>query len=44
MIAILLALARSLGYGCADFAGGLASRGAHVLRVAAAAVALLALA
>lgn len=35
MIAILLALASSLGYGCADFAGGLASRGAHVLRVAA---------
>jgi drug/metabolite transporter (DMT)-like permease len=35
MVAILLALASSLGYGCADFAGGLASRGAHVLRVAA---------
>jgi drug/metabolite transporter (DMT)-like permease len=35
MLAILLALASSLGYGCADFAGGLASRGAHVLRVAA---------
>jgi drug/metabolite transporter (DMT)-like permease len=35
MTAILFALASSLGYGCADFAGGLASRGAHVLRVAA---------
>jgi drug/metabolite transporter (DMT)-like permease len=37
MAAILLALASSLGYGGADFAGGLASRDAHVLRVVAAA-------
>jgi drug/metabolite transporter (DMT)-like permease len=37
MVAILLALASSLGYGGADFAGGLASRDAHVLRVVAAA-------
>ena len=37
MVAILLALASSLGYGAADFAGGLASRDAHVLRVVAAA-------
>ncbi|MEP7022660.1 MAG: EamA family transporter [Actinomycetota bacterium] len=35
MLGIMLALVSSLGYGCADFAGGLASRGAHVLRVAA---------
>jgi drug/metabolite transporter (DMT)-like permease len=35
MVAILLALASSLGYGGADFAGGLASRDAHVLRVVA---------
>ncbi len=33
--AILLALASSLGYGASDFAGGLAARGAHVLRVVA---------
>lgn len=31
--ALLLALASSLGYGAADFSGGLATRGAHVLRV-----------
>ena len=31
--ALLLALAGSLAYGAADFLGGLASRGAHVLRV-----------
>ncbi len=31
--ALLLALASSLGYGAADFSGGLAARGAHVLRV-----------
>ena len=37
MVAILLALASSLGYGGADFAGGLASRDAHVFRVVAAA-------
>jgi drug/metabolite transporter (DMT)-like permease len=35
MVAILLALASSLGYGGADFAGGLASRDAHVFRVVA---------
>ncbi len=35
MVAILLALASSLGYGGSDFAGGLAARGAHVLRVVA---------
>ena len=35
MDALLLAVASSLIYGCADFAGGLASRGAHVLRVIA---------
>ena len=35
MGAILLALASSLGYGGSDFAGGLASRDAHVLRVVA---------
>ena len=34
MLAIVLALASSLTYGCADFAGGLATRRAHVLRVA----------
>ena len=32
MLAIALALASSLGYGCADYAGGLASRGIPVLR------------
>jgi len=32
-VALLLALASSLAYGAADFLGGLASRGAHVLRV-----------
>jgi len=31
--ALLLALASSLAYGSADFLGGLAARGAHVLRV-----------
>jgi drug/metabolite transporter (DMT)-like permease len=31
--ALFLALASSLAYGAADFLGGLASRGAHVLRV-----------
>ena len=31
--ALLLALASSLAYGAADFLGGLAARGAHVLRV-----------
>jgi len=41
MAAILLALASSLGYGGADFAGGLASRDAHVLRVVAAAAPFL---
>lgn len=35
MLAIALALACSVSYGCADFAGGLAARGAHVLRVVA---------
>ena len=42
--ALLLALASSLAYGAADFLGGVAARGAHVLRVvviAAAAFALL---
>jgi drug/metabolite transporter (DMT)-like permease len=33
--ALLLALASSLAYGAADFLGGLAARGAHVLRVVA---------
>jgi uncharacterized membrane protein len=33
MLAIALALASSLGYGCADYAGGLASRAVSVLRV-----------
>ena len=33
MLAIVLALASSLGYGCADYAGGLASRNTSVLRV-----------
>jgi uncharacterized membrane protein len=33
MLAIVLALASSLGYGCADYAGGLASRGVSVLRI-----------
>jgi len=33
MLAIVLALASSLGYGCADYAGGLASRDVPVLRV-----------
>ncbi|WP_214103910.1 EamA family transporter [Acrocarpospora catenulata] len=32
MTALLLALASSLAYGCADFLGGLSARGAHVLR------------
>ena len=32
-MALLLALAGSLAYGAADFLGGLAARGAHVLRV-----------
>src|SRR3954451_17470642 len=31
--ALFLALASSLAYGAADFLGGLAARGAHVLRV-----------
>src|SRR4051794_36325879 len=31
--ALLLALASSLSYGAADFLGGFAARGAHVLRV-----------
>ena len=31
--ALLLALAGSLAYGAADFLGGVAARGAHVLRV-----------
>ena len=35
MLALLLALGSSIAYGCADFAGGLAARGAHVLRVVA---------
>jgi drug/metabolite transporter (DMT)-like permease len=35
MLAFVLALACSISYGCADFAGGLAARGAHVLRVCA---------
>jgi drug/metabolite transporter (DMT)-like permease len=35
MLALVLALACSIAYGCADFAGGLAARGAHVLRVCA---------
>ena len=34
-VAFLLALAGSLAYGAADFLGGVASRGAHVLRVVA---------
>ncbi len=33
--ALLLALASSLAYGAADFLGGVAARGAHVLRVVA---------
>lgn len=33
MTALLLALASSLAYGSADFLGGVAARGAHVLRV-----------
>ncbi len=33
--ALVLALASSVAYGCADFVGGLASRRAHVLRVVA---------
>jgi drug/metabolite transporter (DMT)-like permease len=33
VLALLLALTSSITYGCADFAGGLAARGAHVLRV-----------
>lgn len=33
MVAILLALAGSVAYGCADFAGGLAARSTHVLGV-----------
>jgi drug/metabolite transporter (DMT)-like permease len=32
-VALLLALASSLAYGAADFLGGVAARGAHVLRV-----------
>jgi drug/metabolite transporter (DMT)-like permease len=32
-VALFLALASSLAYGAADFLGGLAARGAHVLRV-----------
>jgi drug/metabolite transporter (DMT)-like permease len=32
-VALVLALASSLAYGSADFLGGLAARGAHVLRV-----------
>jgi drug/metabolite transporter (DMT)-like permease len=35
MTALLLALASSIAYGAADFLGGFASRGAHVLRVVA---------
>lgn len=34
MTALLLALASSLAYGCADFLGGLSARGTHVLRTA----------
>ena len=33
MIALALAVGSSLMYGSADFLGGLAARGAHVLRV-----------
>ncbi|MBO3751755.1 DMT family transporter [Streptosporangiaceae bacterium NEAU-GS5] len=33
MIALVLALASSIAYGCADFLGGLGARKAHVLRV-----------
>jgi hypothetical protein len=33
MTGALLALASSLAYGAADFLGGFAARGAHVLRV-----------
>src|SRR5512139_3461246 len=33
MTALLLALACSIAYGSADFLGGVAARGAHVLRV-----------
>lgn len=35
MVAILLALGSAAAYGVADFAGGLAARGTHVLRVVA---------
>jgi drug/metabolite transporter (DMT)-like permease len=35
MTALLLALASSIAYGAADFLGGFAARGAHVLRVVA---------
>jgi drug/metabolite transporter (DMT)-like permease len=35
VLALALALACSISYGLADFAGGLAARGAHVLRVVA---------
>src|SRR3954465_14815573 len=35
MLALTLALACSIAYGCADFAGGLGARGAHVRRVVA---------
>jgi drug/metabolite transporter (DMT)-like permease len=35
MLGIICAIASSLAYGCADFAGGLATRHAHVLRVVA---------
>jgi drug/metabolite transporter (DMT)-like permease len=37
MLGILLAVASAVGYGAADFAGGLASRRIHVLRVVSAA-------
>jgi drug/metabolite transporter (DMT)-like permease len=44
LLAIVLALASAIGYGCSDFAAGLASRGAAVIRVTllASAVSLIA--
>ncbi|MFY9932924.1 MAG: hypothetical protein WAK82_33465, partial [Streptosporangiaceae bacterium] len=33
MLAVVLALMSALGYGCSDFAAGLASRGAGVIQV-----------
>lgn len=33
MLPLILALGSSIAYGCADFAGGMAARGSHVLRV-----------